>query len=79
MSSEKMPVTTKVLSLGNTLMQATVALVPWAAQKSIGFLLSTGVLRILTDLSTFYGRKVGKFMAVNRPIYGDLFTGSRYK
>jgi hypothetical protein len=33
----------------------------------------------LPDLLTFYGRKVGKFTAVNRPIYGDLFTGSRYK
>ncbi len=41
--------------------------------------LSTGDLRFLTDLLTFYGRKVGKFTAVNRPIYGDLFTGSRYK
>ena len=41
--------------------------------------LSTGDLRILPDLSTFYGRKVGKFTAVNRPIYGDLFTGSQYK
>ncbi len=27
----------------------------------------------------FYGRKVGKFTAVNRPIYGNLFTGSQYK
>ncbi len=26
---------------------------------------STGDLRILPDLSTFYGRKVGKFTAVN--------------
>jgi len=42
-------------------------------------ILSTGDLRILPDLSTFYGRKVGKFTAVKRPIYGDLFTGSRYK
>ena len=41
--------------------------------------LSTGDLRILPDLLTFYGRKVGKFTAVNRPIYGNLFTGSRYK
>ena len=41
--------------------------------------LSTGDLRFLTDLLTFYGCKVGKFMAVNRPIYGDLFTGSQYK
>ena len=42
-------------------------------------LVSTGDLRFLTDLLTFYGRKVGKFTAVNRPIYGNLFTGSRYK
>jgi len=41
--------------------------------------LSTGDLRILPDLLTFYGRKVGKFTAVNRQIYGNLFTGSRYK
>jgi hypothetical protein len=43
------------------------------------YLLSTGDLQFLPDLSTFYGRKVGKFTAVNRPIYGGLFTGSRYK
>jgi len=42
-------------------------------------MVSTGDLQILPDLSTFYGRKVGKFTAVNRPIYSDLFTGSRYK
>ncbi len=41
--------------------------------------LSTGDLRFLPDLLTFYGRKVGKFTAVNRPIYGRLFTGSQYK
>jgi hypothetical protein len=34
------------------------------------FFISTGDLRFLTDLSTFYGRKVRKFTAVNRPIYG---------
>ena len=34
---------------------------------------------MLPDLSTFYGRKVGIFTAVKRPIYGNLFTGSRYK
>ncbi len=45
----------------------------------VELLLSTGDLRILPNLSTFYGRKVGKFKAVNRPIYGDLFTGSLYK
>jgi hypothetical protein len=48
-------------------------------EVGVGTFLSTGDLRILPDLSTFYGRKVGKFMAVNRPIYGNLFTGSRYK
>jgi hypothetical protein len=56
--------------------------VPVNALASLGDvtkLLSTGDLRILPDLSTFYGRKVGKFTAVNRPIYGNLFTGSRYK
>ncbi len=43
------------------------------------YLLSTGDLRSLPDLSTFYCRKVGKFTAINRPIYCGLFTGSRYK
>ncbi len=42
-------------------------------------LVSTRDLRILPDLLTFYSRKVGKFTSVNRPIYGNLFTGSRYK
>jgi hypothetical protein len=43
------------------------------------FLVSTGDLRFLPDLSTFYGRKVSIFTAVNRPIYRILFTGSQYK
>ncbi len=41
--------------------------------------LSTGDLRILPDLSTFYSRKVGKFTAVNRPIYGKLNKFNKYK
>jgi len=46
---------------------------------TIMYFVSTGDLRFLPDLSTFYGRKVGIFTAVNRPIYGILFTGSQYK
>jgi hypothetical protein len=45
----------------------------------VPMLVSTGDLRFLTDLLTFYGRKVRKIYSVNWPIYGDLFTGSRYK